>query len=295
MRNADIFDPISDSRILVINGEGSIHGASNATRTILYIAYVVRRYMRKNVQIINHSCFPERTLELTDPLQIALYKGVYEHLDFVAFREHLSARLMSRLGIQSTLGFDCLPLTIRNDYPDCPERQANRLIVSGSIAFDEERIRDFSQYIRHMGNNGYRAGFLIGARSYPAPDEEKFAARLQGELGGQLEIIRADSLKAWLDCIAGAGLFVSGRFHHTIAAIMLGTPFVLLESNTPKNRALMETVGMQPPLQYTAGSFENDLMKRTHQALASQGIASATLDEICARADRNFDGLRALS
>jgi polysaccharide pyruvyl transferase WcaK-like protein len=35
-------------------------------------------------------------------------------------------------------------------------------------------------------------------------------------------------MEIWLDTIASASLVVSGRFHHTIAAAVLGIPFIII-------------------------------------------------------------------
>ena len=48
------------------------------------------------------------------------------------------------------------------------------------------------------------------------------------------------TMSEWLDTIRSATLLVSGRFHYTIASCMLDTPCIVLDSNTPKNRAVCE-------------------------------------------------------
>jgi polysaccharide pyruvyl transferase WcaK-like protein len=61
-------------------------------------------------------------------------------------------------------------------------------------------------------------------------------------------------------------VLVSGRFHHTIAAACLNTPFVLLGSNTPKNAGLAETLGVPAPLALDSPGFVEALISRTEAA-----------------------------
>ena len=289
--NAGIFDAIDNAATVVINGEGTIHGSSKASLSVLYMATAAKRYLGKNVQIINHSCFPQSSRELSDALLCTLYKNVYEQLDFIAFREHISANLMSQLGINATLSFDCLPLAIHRHYPNPVCREDKLLVIAGSVAFEGCRIEELGEYIRIMRDNGFRIRLLTGAKAFPAPDDMNFIASLQEQTEGELEIVSAESLSEWLDCIASAALFVSGRFHHTIAAIMLKTPFVFMESNTPKNQALMEMMGMVKPLEYANLSFRDNLLSRTDQMLIAGAVPDAVLDSLCERALHNFDGL----
>src|SRR5277367_3574698 len=45
--------------VVLINGEGSLHGLSRISVALLYIAYASKKFCHKNVQIINHSCYPD--------------------------------------------------------------------------------------------------------------------------------------------------------------------------------------------------------------------------------------------
>ena len=95
----------------------------------------------------------------------------------------------------------------------------------------------------------------------------------------------------WLDCIGRARQLVSGRFHHSIAAAFLGTPFVLMESNTPKNQALAKIFKMAPPLSYNDAEFRSRLEERTAVALDSTPQPEELLTQLAKRAKNNFGGL----
>lgn len=106
-----------------------------------------------------------------------------------------------------------------------------------------------------------------------------------------MTVSRVASLKDWLTTIAEARLLVSGRFHHSIAAAFLGTPFVVLESNTPKNTALCRELGLAPPLSWAAEDLCDVLIDHGEHAMNSTRISNDVLDSLRNRAESNFDGL----
>ena len=113
---------------------------------------------------------------------------------------------------------------------------------------------------------------------------------------GDWEIIEANSIKKWLDTIYQASLLVSGRFHYTIAAAVMGTPFILLESNTPKNAGLAKSLGAPPPLSYRSHDLLIQLLDRTGYVLSQASLKpqyehDAMASNLCALAKKNFMGL----
>ena len=95
----------------------------------------------------------------------------------------------------------------------------------------------------------------------------------------------------WLDVISHCACMVSARFHHTLAAISLGTPCLVFPSNTPKTNASMEMLSMQYIL-----DIQNDLDQMVtllHQALQKR-ISPVDLDHVdiaIKLAAKNFTGL----
>jgi hypothetical protein len=82
--NNELATALQETDIVVINGEGTLHGIRPAPLGLLYVAYIVKTFLAKDVQIINHSVYPQDDLRTDDQEIIALYKLVYEQLDFVA-------------------------------------------------------------------------------------------------------------------------------------------------------------------------------------------------------------------
>ena len=113
VENQELLGAISDGDVVVINGEGTMHHVSRPSLALLYLAHAAKKYMGKKVHMINHSVYPGDVLKPADHLAFQLYKGTYQHLDYIAIREHLSRELMQQVGVPSQLRFDCLPKTVK--------------------------------------------------------------------------------------------------------------------------------------------------------------------------------------
>ena len=55
--NPDFIEAVRASDTVIINGGGAIHGASAYALKLLYLAYISKVFLRKSVQIINHSVY----------------------------------------------------------------------------------------------------------------------------------------------------------------------------------------------------------------------------------------------
>jgi polysaccharide pyruvyl transferase WcaK-like protein len=289
--NLAVTAPILQNDIVLINGEGTLHGLSRVAIILLYLAYASKQICGKRVQIINHSCYPDDSAQHTQSTASGLYQGVYKLLDFVAVREHYSRDLLKALGVEATLSFDCLPLYIRNHPPALASERSRTLVIAGSVAWQAKGLEALVAYMRAMLAEGYDIKVLTGAKANPALDDKMFLQALRQALPEGWAHVDASSMAVWLQTIQSAALVVSGRFHYTIAACMLDTPCIVLDSNTPKNRAICEEAGLPEPLSYETDELEAALHTRTRSALGTSPITSVVRDEWLARAEKNFVGL----
>jgi polysaccharide pyruvyl transferase WcaK-like protein len=143
---------------------------------------------------------------------------------------------------------------------------------------------------------GVPVTILTGANLLPAADEEAFANALAALAPASVRRVDARSLAEWFGAIAGAAAVVSGRFHHTIAAASMGTPFVMLGSNTPKNEGLSRMLGVASPVPLGSPRLAESLHTATVAALESAQDADSAgvpprLADLCALAMHNFDRL----
>lgn len=242
--NADLCALIADADELVINGEGSLHGATHTSISLLYLAWIARRFLDRPVRVINHSCYPTGSAQPTGGPVEDFYRQVYRSLDAVVVREPVSAALLEQLGIPVTRGFDCLPLYADAHRETIERTASDRLLIAGSVAAGPAMVEACAQLAIDARKAGLRPAFLFGANANLAADDREFARRLSHASGGSVELCHATSEAAWLSAIASARLLVSGRFHYSIAAAWLGTPFIALDSNTPKMDGLMQMLGL---------------------------------------------------
>ncbi len=305
--NSEIVTAIQRAEIVVINGEGTIHGIRPNPRALLYLAHISKENFRKHVEIINHSVYPKDDPCLSNKFKgicglerdgeaQAIYRSVYSKVDFVAIREPLSREEMSKIGITSVLSFDCLPLYIRNHYRNTKKADEKTLLVAGSVAFSTEGAEKLCRYLEAMSERDFKIKVLIGAAAFPAKDDQEFVEFLRGNCGAPYELINASSIEEWLDEINHATFLVSGRFHHSIAAFCLNTPFIALNSNTHKVHALCSFLDQPEPLLYSDPQLLDQLLSKTREILASSTVNNEVkVAEICLLADKNFSGLKAIS
>lgn len=221
----------TDADWLVINGEGSLHGEFH----FLLNAALSANSCGKKVAIINASIYPKSKVFI-DALRC---------INFIGVREHISSQLLTEMGIKNTLTFDCLPLYIRDNYPT--SIKSDQIGISASVTYrkylnNPDAPTVFNSLVDRDGD----LCFLYGGKDFIA-DEDEMCARVLS-YAPNMEIYKAFSLNDFLHKMNTFKHFVSGRFHHSIAAYCLGVPLEIKESNTPKNQALREIFGTQPSL-----------------------------------------------
>ena len=249
MANEEIYARIGRADQVFVNGEGTIHGSGRACINLLYMAYVAHQYMRKKVYVVNHSVYPEHGQVLRNTAIKNFYAGVYAAFDYVAIRETVSKSMMDSLGVRSVLSFDCLPYYIAQKFKPVQDR-SRTVVVAGSVAFQRAAAASLAKFMGKMSEKGCELVVLTGAKQYPAADDQRFVESLAGMLEGRWRHVQARSLEQWIETIGAASLLVSGRFHHTLAAFALRTPFVMLASNTNKMAGLQQMLNAPKPLDY---------------------------------------------
>ena len=240
--NQDLCRSISNSDVIVINAEGTLHGLAKGPINLLYLMLISKKYFKKVVHLINFSCFPNG--DNTAPKDnTAIYIDVLKMLDNVVVREIFSENLLKEVGIKAMSGFDCLPrflsrynLTERTKSNEC-------VLVSGGVRMPEEYVSFYVKFINWLYSKNIPVRFLVGAKSDPDNAEYKFWHYLkQTTKHKDMKLVDAKSFKSWADEFRSASFFFSARFHHTIAALSIGTPFAVLPSNTQKISAMLNTI-----------------------------------------------------
>ena len=300
---------IKTNDLLLVNGEGVLHGAKKEALLLLYIMYIAKSIFAKNVQIINHSVYPHDSLSIEYSEILSLYKKVYSALDFVAIREPLSASLLRDLGVSVCESFDCLPLYIKHRYNPRPCIEQNDIILLGgsSAWYDTNDSSDSSPKNRLKNGlvqivkalqlkmaEGYRVKFLYRDLQFPAITDQEMICYFRSLMGKSFSVLQVKTIDAWLAAIEGVSLLISGRFHDCIAAACLGTKFIALNSDTPQMTGLMQALAYPKPLMYTDLKLERKLTKAIARA-AIYRTSFYNLTKLCDMAQDNFRMLRKMS
>lgn len=291
--NSEIVRRIESADSIFVNGEGTLHGVKPATIGLLYILYASRKFLGKDFSIINHSCYPESALTVASGgVADLLYRKVYSEAAFVAIREVESFELLKSMGLLPVLSFDCLPLWVRDNYRVQVSAFSNRVVLAGSVSYGQATISAYSELVQLLVGAGADVVVLTGASAYPAADDAEFVRRLYEQCPQGWSLVTASSLNEWMGCIASAQLLISGRFHHTIAAVSLGVPYIVMGSNTPKIQGLLSMLGNDQVIEHQDRELLSKLTRAVDERFGRRTDSSELLSALCELADLNFSSLR---
>jgi hypothetical protein len=235
-------DSCRKARLLVINGEGSLHHNRPVIHELLEIAGL-RRVDGLPTALVNSSWFANDP-SLTARLSV---------FDLVALREARSHGEVSAADVPCILAPD---LALREGISRAKERPsepAGPVMVSDSTRVGDTRL------LRSLAaRRGWRYLPVLyppelpraGAKSRKIWRKCRLARRL-GPLARWLVSARYHAhlagvagLDAYCGALAGSAGVVTARFHTVCLCIGLGVPFVAVSSNTPKIEALLEDAGL---------------------------------------------------
>jgi polysaccharide pyruvyl transferase WcaK-like protein len=255
-RHGELDHAIASATMVVINGEGTLHGARPATHSLLYLMALAKRRHGRPTYLVNHSLFPGGKAAMCNPGQLDLYRAAIDPLDGVAARESLSHAIHGQMGIAAIQSFDMLPLFAdragHSAPPSPPERPM--VVIGVGVGFSQAQAAALAMTVRAAtAGRDVRLVFLDGApRGNPREENEARAVFAQIDPGIEvaqplLDANASDGARAldWLGLIARASLVVTGRYHHVVAALALGTPVVALSSNTPKIEGSFDLLGIR--------------------------------------------------
>ncbi len=229
-----IADGLGDADVVIVNGEGSILKQKTMGRRALAVARAAA-YAGLPVAVVNHSA------DLADPLMAAIASQVYPVVDDVVVRERPSLRELE--GVASAT-----PPALAADAAFTLQSSAPRrdiICLGGSAAFnrpdlDHERLTDaFTELARRLGELGT---VVVTVASHPddqvlVPVAERLDLEVWGLDTGTQEAV---------DLLAGATLYVGGRWHPGIFSVGGGTPIVMFTSNSEnKSSGLLDIAGLE--------------------------------------------------
>ncbi|ROO29632.1 polysaccharide pyruvyl transferase family protein [Salinisphaera orenii] len=294
--------------VVVVNAEGCLHGDRSVAKTLLYLAWYAAERLGRPVDLVNHSCYPQDTTEVADDALLAIYRRAYEAVRFVAVREPLSHALVARwLRRDARESFDCLPLYIEAQ-PPAPTSAPRGLVFATSVIWQRAWASVQVDVMARLAEQGHALTVLVGSAGARNHEDAAFLRDLQRAWrrralrSGRFwrrppwRVVDAASLDEWLGLIADSRLLVSGRFHHSIAAACVGTPWIALDSNTPKIDGLRAAAGVADGPRYGEPGWGERLTREIEARLAAErpdpAEVRARRARWCELAYRNVDALR---
>jgi uncharacterized membrane protein YkvA (DUF1232 family) len=198
-----------DLDAVIVNGEGSIHHSATRWKphALLALARFARCELRVPAFLINATIYDLEPM-LFDELR--LFTAVY-------VRDSASERLLATHGIRASTVPD---LTFAFPLPDPPQ---NRFGICAADSTMDDVARALKQFCRKRDYSYlpirqpiYSSWRRWPDRLYPAPSFDRLLSRYE--------------------------LAITGRFHGATACLLTRTPFVAVESNTPKIATLLDDV-----------------------------------------------------
>lgn len=256
------------SDTVVINGEGSLHG-DRVRAEWLFDRLHFAKDKRKRVEILNSCLLPSGSAT-------RLYRDACSRADKVVVRDNDSLRLMSSLGVVCKLGFDCLPICIRDYWkPSTPISNVD-VVFSGGSAYDQGLGALFGKMAEKYAAQGLRCAVLTGASGKPTGGQSEFRR------SSKIDEVKADSLDEFLNVMHNASIVITGRYHYAICALCLGKPLALFKATTSKNDLLAREYMKAEAISY----FDNDIPGKVAKSVLKEN--SACFDRMYNLAEMNF-------
>lgn len=282
---------LDSADVVVVNGEGTLHGLSQAALNLLYVSNLAKSEFGKTVHAINMSLFPNGWSPV-DEKSARLYHDMLSPLDRITLREPLSYKAAGEIGLSTHLGLDCLPRYLKREgYLNKSRQNGGAIILGGGLGLDLPNFRSFlTQASQRLKDR--ELVYITGAPGNVATDDAKVVKSLQDE-NPNVRHLELTSFEDWAMTMKNADCLISGRFHHTIAAAFMGTPTVTFRAATPKIDGLCESLDFPYPIDSATDGAIGEALEKLDDALdrGSPKLADDKLGRLLALSALNFDEL----
>jgi polysaccharide pyruvyl transferase WcaK-like protein len=244
---------MSETDVVIINGEGSMYGNRQYAKANLLLAYVAKVKLNKPTAIVNHR------IDLSDPDLHNLVSHIYPLMDDVVFREKSCLEeskniCNGKFAADSCYYYRPLPRDSFNKRYTLKQtiECANYLSSNGVPKLDPSK-----PYITVGGSSYVQIEFDLICKNYEVllkklkklpiqivltasgiPDHKMFKV-LSKKLSLPFIGINT-SAELGMDIINQSELYIGGRWHPSNFALAGGAPIIPLSSKTPKMSALNE-------------------------------------------------------
>jgi hypothetical protein len=239
---------------VVASVESLLGSFSQRSVNLCYLLYYAKTVLDRKVSVINHSVYPisleSSRCGVVDGCYTDMLRLLYAHTDNCCLRESASYRefevFMPSVAKQT---FDCVPLYIAAMYPLYGITPVERgyILVAGGFFLAEWYPAFLCELMKDARLRSLPVVFLYSDLPYANReanhDELDIYRCLKAEFGGRVSLRAVKSTDEWLRQIHFASLLVSGRYHHSIAAFMLDTPFMSFRTDSQKMTGMLDMIG----------------------------------------------------
>jgi polysaccharide pyruvyl transferase WcaK-like protein len=241
---------VEDTRfdLILVNGEGTVHNTDERpyAKDLIAIAARLSKNMDAPLHIVNASFFnlDAQTLSL-----LATFDSVY-------VRETVSQNYLEQHSIRSRFAPD---LSFLYPYRLAPVRNQGTLCTDSVNPEVSELLRDISRFrnFNFLTLEPRRKNSLLKSGYGKLKRVMLGLSKPQHLLSKEPRAIPC-GFHSYIDALTTSKAVLTGRFHTATMAIATRTPFLAIESNTPKISAVLLDVFGEDSRQIESGVFTQD-------------------------------------
>ena len=253
--NSEISSKIVSSKLVIINGEGTLHHGRKKGKWLLDAAKLAKDSGAK-VALIN-ALWQENPSSWAD---------ITSSFDLLQCRDSMSQSHLKQQTNRKVMFFG--DLSMIDPWPNSPNEYRLGMLVSDSVSKTQSE-----KLLRFAGKN---EATMMSITTTKAKLRWLSAICLGPDaLAGYRNQKVAKSLSEYMNALGMAENVVTGRFHTACMALLTKTPFLALNSNSWKIEALLKDVGLN--------------LKRRNANIRDFGTQNLLLKKFSAREIENID------
>lgn len=222
-----LFNDLERAQHIIINGAQDMSALGDHAKKLLYLGYIAKSVFKKKVTFTNMSCYPEGTLQLTDPQTVAFYRKSLLSADTVSVTDVASQHLLQQLEIPCTLRNDCL----ENDLP-APAKKKQKIVFLAELPpLDWNAEQALGKIIKDIGKEGYVPQLLCGGPYFSRTRFQPVENQIKGIVESDLEVVCAEHAKDWFEILSAASIVITGDYYTALAALKTKQCTLLLGKN----------------------------------------------------------------
>ncbi len=232
-RFAHHFTRMLESDVVFFQGEGTISDAEffSDLRLFALPMLAVHRYGKKLITL-------NQSISLAHPGSADIVRAQFAAAAINAFREIGSIETAGQLGLPHvTYCPDMAFLLSRHIPPPATLSTPRTFCVTGSAILDDDYIARLVDVVASISDEtGLRPVFLAATGRDAEPCHKYRSLRQDGA-----DLVSQSNAQTFMDIVPllqQAAFTIGGRYHTSIKSVALGTPVVLLESNSKKSDGL---------------------------------------------------------